>query len=71
MVINEQLQKAGPRAGRSFLTQGDFHIAYNRLAGQMSRGFITSERRYAARGHPGQTVAQAVSKNDGHRRVEI
>jgi beta-aspartyl-peptidase (threonine type) len=44
VVINEQLQKAGAEGGAIVLApSGDFHIAYNRLAGQMSRGFITSD----------------------------
>jgi beta-aspartyl-peptidase (threonine type) len=44
MVINEQLQKAGAEGGAIVLgPRGDFHITYNRLAGQMSRGFITSD----------------------------
>jgi beta-aspartyl-peptidase (threonine type) len=44
VVINEQLQKAGAEGGAIVLgPRGDFHIVYNRLAGQMSRGFITSE----------------------------
>ncbi|MGH7170459.1 MAG: isoaspartyl peptidase/L-asparaginase family protein [Gemmataceae bacterium] len=43
-VINEQLQKAGAEGGAIVLgRRGDFHIVYNRLAGQMSRGFITSD----------------------------
>jgi beta-aspartyl-peptidase (threonine type) len=43
-VINEQLQQAGAEGGAIVLgPRGDFHIAYNRLAGQMSRGFITSD----------------------------
>ena len=42
-VINEQLQKAGAEGGAIVLgPHGDFHIVYNRLAGQMSRGYITS-----------------------------
>ncbi|HZV06737.1 MAG TPA: isoaspartyl peptidase/L-asparaginase [Gemmataceae bacterium] len=42
-VINEELQKAGAEGGAIVLAPtGDFHVAYNRLAGQMSRGFITS-----------------------------
>jgi L-asparaginase / beta-aspartyl-peptidase len=44
IVINEQLQKAGAEGGAIVVgPRGDFHIVYNRLAGQMSRGFITSE----------------------------
>lgn len=44
IVINEQLQRAGAEGGAIVLgPRGDFHIAYNRLAGQMSRGFITSD----------------------------
>ncbi len=44
IVINEQLQKAGAEGGAIVLgPKGDFHIAYNRLAGQMSRGYITSD----------------------------
>jgi L-asparaginase / beta-aspartyl-peptidase len=43
-VINEQLQQAGAEGGAIVLgPKGDFHIAYNRLAGQMSRGYITSD----------------------------
>ncbi|MHB1426005.1 MAG: isoaspartyl peptidase/L-asparaginase family protein [Gemmataceae bacterium] len=43
IVINEQLQKAGAEGGGIVLAPtGEFHVAYNRLAGQMSRGFITS-----------------------------
>jgi L-asparaginase / beta-aspartyl-peptidase len=43
-VINEQLQKADAEGGAIVLgPRGDFHIVYNRLAGQMSRGFITSD----------------------------
>jgi beta-aspartyl-peptidase (threonine type) len=43
IVINEELQKAGAEGGAIILAPtGDLHIAYNRLAGQMSRGFITS-----------------------------
>ncbi len=43
-VINEQLQKAGAEGGAIVLgASGDFHIVYNRLAGQMSRGYITSD----------------------------
>jgi beta-aspartyl-peptidase (threonine type) len=42
-VINEELQKAGAEGGAIVLAPtGDFHVAHNRLAGQMSRGFITS-----------------------------
>jgi beta-aspartyl-peptidase (threonine type) len=43
IVVNEQLQKAGAEGGAIVLgPNGDFHIVYNRLAGQMSRGYITS-----------------------------
>ncbi|HWG42915.1 MAG TPA: isoaspartyl peptidase/L-asparaginase [Gemmataceae bacterium] len=43
-VINEQLQQAGAEGGAIVLgPKGDFHIVYNRLAGQMSRGYITSD----------------------------
>src|SRR6185437_1548173 len=43
-VVNEQLQKAGAEGGAIVLgPKGDFHIVYNRLAGQMSRGYITSD----------------------------
>jgi beta-aspartyl-peptidase (threonine type) len=42
-VINDELQKAGAEGGAIVLARtGEFHIAYNRLAGQMSRGFISS-----------------------------
>ena len=42
-VVNEQLQKAGAEGGAIVLApNGDFHIVYNPLAGQMSRGYITS-----------------------------
>lgn len=42
-VINGQLQTAGAEGGAIVLgPHGDFHIVYNRLAGQMSRGYITS-----------------------------
>jgi beta-aspartyl-peptidase (threonine type) len=42
-VINGQLQKAGAEGGAIVLgSRGDFHIVYNPLAGQMSRGYITS-----------------------------
>lgn len=42
-VINDELQKAGAEGGAIVLApNGDFHVAYNKLAGQMSRGFITS-----------------------------
>jgi beta-aspartyl-peptidase (threonine type) len=50
-VINGQLQSAGAEGGAIVLGRGgDFHTVYNRLAGQMSRGFITSddERPHAA-----------------------
>ena len=44
IVINEQLQKAGAEGGAIVLgPRGDFQVVYNRLAGQMSRGFITSD----------------------------
>jgi beta-aspartyl-peptidase (threonine type) len=44
VVINEQLQKAGAEGGAIVLgAKGDFHIVYNQLAGQMSRGYITSD----------------------------
>jgi beta-aspartyl-peptidase (threonine type) len=44
IVINEQLQQAGAEGGAIVLgPDGAFHIAYNRLAGQMSRGYITSD----------------------------
>jgi len=43
-VINEQLQKAGAEGGAIVLApSGAFHIVYNPLAGQMSRGYITSQ----------------------------
>jgi beta-aspartyl-peptidase (threonine type) len=43
-VVNGQLQQAGAEGGAIVLgPNGEFHIVYNRLAGQMSRGFITSE----------------------------
>jgi beta-aspartyl-peptidase (threonine type) len=43
-VINEQLQKADAEGGAIVLgPNGDFHVTYNRLAGQMSRGYITSD----------------------------
>ncbi len=43
-VINGQLQQAGAEGGAIVVDRrGDFHIAYNRLAGQMSRGFIASD----------------------------
>jgi beta-aspartyl-peptidase (threonine type) len=43
IVINKELQNAGAEGGAIVLApNGDFHIAYNRLAKQMSRGFITS-----------------------------
>jgi beta-aspartyl-peptidase (threonine type) len=42
-VVNEQLQKAGAEGGAIVLAPtGEFHIVYNPLAGQMSRGYITS-----------------------------
>lgn len=42
-VVNDQLQKAGAEGGAIVLApNGDFHIVYNQLAGQMSRGYITS-----------------------------
>jgi len=42
-VVNEQLQKAGAEGGAIVLApNGEFHIVYNQLAGQMSRGYITS-----------------------------
>jgi beta-aspartyl-peptidase (threonine type) len=42
-VINGQLQKAGAEGGAIVLAPtGEFHIVYNPLAGQMSRGYITS-----------------------------
>jgi beta-aspartyl-peptidase (threonine type) len=42
-VINGQLQKAGAEGGAIVLAPtGAFHIVYNPLAGQMSRGYITS-----------------------------
>jgi beta-aspartyl-peptidase (threonine type) len=44
VVVNEQLQKAGAEGGAIVLgAKGDFHIVYNLLAGQMSRGYITSD----------------------------
>ena len=44
IVVNEQLQKAGAEGGAIVLgAKGDFHIVYNKLAGQMSRGYITSD----------------------------
>jgi len=44
IVINQQLQRAGAEGGAIVLGRnGEFHIAYNRLAGQMSRGSITSD----------------------------
>lgn len=44
IVVNEELQRAGAEGGAIVLgPRGEFHIAYNRLAGQMSRGFITSD----------------------------
>jgi beta-aspartyl-peptidase (threonine type) len=44
IVVSEELQKAGAEGGAIVLgPRGEFHIAYNRLAGQMSRGFITSD----------------------------
>ncbi|HTU22245.1 MAG TPA: isoaspartyl peptidase/L-asparaginase [Gemmataceae bacterium] len=43
-VIGEQLQKVGAEGGAIVLgPRGDFHMVYNRLAGQMSRGFICSD----------------------------
>jgi L-asparaginase / beta-aspartyl-peptidase len=43
VVVNEQLQKAGAEGGAIVLApSGEFHIVYNQLAGQMSRGYITS-----------------------------
>ncbi len=43
-VVNGELQRAGAEGGAIVLgPNGDFHVVYNRLAGQMSRGFITSE----------------------------
>jgi beta-aspartyl-peptidase (threonine type) len=42
-VINDQLQKAGAEGGAIVLAPtGAFHIVYNPLAGQMSRGYISS-----------------------------
>jgi beta-aspartyl-peptidase (threonine type) len=42
-VVNDQLQKAGAEGGAIVLApNGEFHIVYNQLAGQMSRGYITS-----------------------------
>jgi beta-aspartyl-peptidase (threonine type) len=42
-VVNGQLQKAGAEGGAIVLApNGEFHIVYNPLAGQMSRGYITS-----------------------------
>jgi beta-aspartyl-peptidase (threonine type) len=42
-VVNDQLQKAGAEGGAIVLApSGEFHIVYNQLAGQMSRGYITS-----------------------------
>src|SRR5579875_3898518 len=42
-VVNDQLQKAGAEGGAILLApNGEFHIVYNQLAGQMSRGYITS-----------------------------
>jgi beta-aspartyl-peptidase (threonine type) len=43
-VIGEQVQQAGGDGAAIVLGPGgDFHITYNRLAGQMSRGYITSD----------------------------
>jgi beta-aspartyl-peptidase (threonine type) len=43
-VIGEQVQQAGGDGAAIVLgAGGDFHITYNRLAGQMSRGYITSD----------------------------
>jgi beta-aspartyl-peptidase (threonine type) len=44
-VVNNQLQQAGAEGGAIVLDRrGDFHITYNKLAGQMSRGYITSDK---------------------------
>ncbi len=43
-VINGQLQQAKAEGGAIVLgPNGDFHVTYNKLAGQMSRGYITSD----------------------------
>jgi beta-aspartyl-peptidase (threonine type) len=55
-VINEQVQKAGGDGAAIVLgPRGEFHTTYNTLAGQMSRGYITSEDdkpHVAIRNHP-------------------
>jgi beta-aspartyl-peptidase (threonine type) len=43
-VVNGQLQQAGAEGGAIVLgPTGDFHVTYNKLAAQMSRGYITSD----------------------------
>jgi beta-aspartyl-peptidase (threonine type) len=55
-VINEQVQQAGGDGAAIVLgPDGVFHTTYNRLAGQMSRGYITSDDgqpHVAIRNHP-------------------